>query len=77
MRKLATESVAGWTPVVRIAAMNCAEQSCDKYQVSWGQNIGIRDWETYENIGIDEGLGFMGWEEGGQGWCKGVGGGGG
>ena len=60
MRKLSTDCVAGWAPVVRIAAMNCAEQSCDKYQVSWGTNIGIRDGETYENSGIDEGPGFLG-----------------
>lgn len=27
------EDIKDWSPVVRVAAMNCAEQSCDRYQI--------------------------------------------
>ena len=26
-------SLSAWSPIVKMAAMNCADQSCDKYQV--------------------------------------------
>lgn len=26
-------SISSWSPVVRVAAMNCADQSCDRYQI--------------------------------------------
>jgi hypothetical protein len=60
VRKLSTDCVAGWAPVVRIAAMNCAEQSCDKYQVRWWQNIGIRDGKLMKTGELMKDLGSWG-----------------
>jgi len=39
-RELA-ESISAWSPMVKFAAMNCADQSCDKYQVQGTPTIRI------------------------------------
>ena len=32
--KALAEDILDWSPIVKIAAINCADQSCDRYQVT-------------------------------------------
>ena len=36
--KALAEDILDWAPIVKIAAINCADQSCDRYQAGAGQS---------------------------------------
>ena len=37
--KALAEDILDWAPIVKIAAINCADQSCDRYQVTSSKTI--------------------------------------
>merc|ERR1712106_69280 len=43
------QSISAWSPIVKMAAMNCADQSCDKYQIQGTPTVRIFHPKTAPN----------------------------
>ena len=49
--KALAEDILDWSPIVKIAAINCADQSCDRYQVTSSSIINL----FIDSLSLDQG----------------------